>query len=137
MKLGKTTRTRGMLMAFVVVLLLACSARAQQEIDPTPFEVTPSVRSEEQAVSVKSAQHSEATHEMKAKATAPVVAQSDKDPTQKASITQLTAPDFAVMLVLMIGISTIVLYALAYRQFGGPGKTVHKRQTRFNQITER
>jgi hypothetical protein len=47
---------------------------------------------------------------MKATGAAPVVAQSDEDATQEARITQLTAPDIVVMLVLMIGIGIIVLY---------------------------
>jgi uncharacterized membrane protein len=127
MNFRKITRTHGMLVGFGAVLLLASFARAQQDMDPTPFDDTRSARSEEQTAPTKSAQHSEAANGRKATGAAPVVAQRDEDATQEARITQLTAPDIAVMLVLMIGIGIIVLYALEYRQFGGAGKTVRKR----------
>jgi hypothetical protein len=127
MNFRKITRTHGMLVGLGPVLLLASFARAQQDMDPTPFDVTRSAQSEEQTAPKESAQHSEATNEMKATGAAPGVAQSDKNATQEARITQPTAPNILVMLVLMIGIGIIVLYALEYRQFGGSGKTVHKR----------
>jgi|ERR1700730_6641780 len=127
MKFRKITRTHGMLTGLGAVLLLASFARAQQDMDPTSFDVTRSVRSEEQTAPTKSAQHSEATNEMKATSAAPVVAQSDKDAIEEARTIQLTLPNIAVLVVLMIGIGVIVLYALEHRQFGGPGKTVHKR----------
>jgi hypothetical protein len=55
-----------MLVGFGAVLLLASFARAQQDMDPTPFDDTRSARSEEQTAPTKSAQHSEAANGMKA-----------------------------------------------------------------------
>jgi hypothetical protein len=126
MKIQKITRMHGMLMTLGVVLLLANVARAQQETDPTTFDAPSGDASTKQAAGAKTARHSEATNEMKAKAAAPAAAQSDNHATQEARITQLSVPDIAVLLVMMIGTGMSVLYALRYRRFGGLGKTIRK-----------
>jgi hypothetical protein len=75
MKLQKITRMHGMLMILGAVLLLANITRAQQEVDPTTFDTTSGDASTKQSAGAKTARHSEATDEMKAKAAAPVAAQ--------------------------------------------------------------
>jgi hypothetical protein len=126
MKLQKITRMHGMLMILGAVLLLANITRAQQEVDPTTFDTTSGDASTKQSAGAKTARHSEATDEMKAKAAAPVAAQSDNRGAQEERVTQLSVPDIAALLVLIIGTGMSVLYALRHRGFGGPGKTVRR-----------
>lgn len=113
MKFQKIVRLPGILIGLGAALLLASSARAQQEVEPTTFEIVPGEGAGQKTAAGRAAHISEAAKKMAAKSAEQAAAQNAGTP--EARITQLTASDVAGMLMLMSGMGVIVLCAIAGR----------------------
>jgi hypothetical protein len=112
MKFQKIIRVPGIVIAVGAALLLGSSARAQQEVEPTTFEIVPGEQASGQ-VPGRAARSFEAAKEMAAKVAEQEATQNGA--TTESRITQLTASDVAGMLMLMSGMGVIVLCAIAGR----------------------
>jgi hypothetical protein len=111
MKFQKMIRVQLMMVGLGAALMLASSARAQQDMDPTTFDINPGVSQADNGAAVRTAQGSPAATEMNAEAAA-VANQNDADVSQ-AALAQWTPTDTMVGLVLIAGMLSIVVYAAA------------------------
>ena len=109
MKIQKMVRGQLMLMGLGAALVLASSARAQQDMDPTPFDINPGTPEAAQQV----AQHVAAASKVNTEAAAPTFLWSNQDARQEADFSRLNTVDASVVLILMAGVASIVLYAVA------------------------
>ena len=92
-------------------LLLAGSARAQQDMDPTYFEIKPGTPAVSQAVVRQAAQSPAALKENSTAQSAMTFASSD-DVTLEADVTRMEIADVGVALILFAGMVSIVSYAI-------------------------
>ena len=115
MKFQKIICVPGVLLALGAALLLASSARAQQEVEPTTFEIVPGEPANEQPAAGRAVHGSDAAKEAKAVAAPQAATQGRKEPATEATIWQVTASDIAGLLVLTTGMGVVVLCAIAGR----------------------
>jgi recombinational DNA repair protein (RecF pathway) len=111
MKLQNAVRMNLMLVGLGAALLLASSARAQQDVDPTTFDVNPGT------VKV------EAAAQKTAQAVAPVTVESEglvqtalwgsKATQEETDLARVTILDALLAMILMAGVGLIVMYAKA------------------------
>src|SRR5215831_15635368 len=116
MKFEKMIRAQGILIALGAALLLASAARAQQEVEPTTFEVAPGVpgkASAKQSAESRGAQNSQAAEQTSA--AVPAATQSGNEATREESVAVFTAGEIAAALVLITGIGMLVLSAITGR----------------------
>src|SRR5258708_10115185 len=113
MKIQKAFRTRAMLLAGLgAALLLATPLRAQQDMDPTYFEVNPGTPRAEHLTHVRATVNSTAAvQEVHAQPAAGLPATADA--TLEANIVRVTVADFAALVILVVGVILIALYATA------------------------
>jgi hypothetical protein len=111
MKFQKIIYVPGIVIGLGAALLLGSAARAQQEVEPTTFEMVPGEPGSGQAPG-RAAHSSEAAKDMAGKV---ATQEATQNAATEARITQLTASDVAGMLVLMSGMGVIVLCAIARR----------------------
>ncbi len=112
MKLQNRIRTQVMLLGLGTVLLMAGSARAQQDMDPTYFDVNPGTPAVSKVVVVKAALHPQAAKENQ-RAESVLTLASSQDATLEAGVTRMALVDAGVALMLLAGIVSIVLYSMA------------------------
>jgi hypothetical protein len=112
MKSQKMIRVQLLMVGLGAALMLASSARAQQDIDPTTFDVNPGVSQADNGAAVRTAQNSPVATEMNAEAAAVSI---DADASE-AALAQWTPTDTTVGLVLIAGMLSIVVYAAAASQ---------------------
>jgi hypothetical protein len=93
-------------------LLLAGSARAQQEMDPTYFDVNPGTPAASKVVIVKAAQESRAVNVNEQTQNAVALASSN-EATLDAGVARIAVVDTGILLVLLAGIILMVLYVMA------------------------
>jgi len=112
MELQKKIRMQMMMFGLGAALLMAGSARAQQDMDPTYFDVNPGTPAGSKAAIVRQAQSLPAANENGSTQSALTLAVS-KEATLEAGVARMAIVDAGVVLVLLGGIFSIVLYALA------------------------
>jgi hypothetical protein len=112
MELQKIIRMQMVMVGLGAALLLAGSARAQQDMDPTYFDVNPGTPAVSKAAAIRVAQSSPAVNENGSTQGALTLAVS-KEATLEAGVARMAIVDAGVVLVLLGGIFSIVLYAMA------------------------
>jgi hypothetical protein len=113
MKFQKMIRTQLMLMGLGVVLVLASSARAQQDMDPSSFDINPGTPKVERHAGVRTAHNSEPAEKVSTEAVVPAALWSRQNTREEADFSRLIIVDAAMVLILMAGITSIVFYAMA------------------------
>ncbi len=101
-----------MMLGLGAALLMAGSARAQQDMDPTYFDVNPGTPAVSKAVAVRAAQGLQAARE-NASAESTLALANRSDVTLEAGVTRMAIVDAGVALILLTGIVSIVIYAMA------------------------
>jgi hypothetical protein len=112
MKFQNKIRMQMVMVGLGAALLMAGSARAQQDMDPTYFEANPGTPAVSKTVVVKSAQSSQAAKENGSAESAMAVA-NGSDVTLEAGVTRAAIVDGGVVLILLAGIVLIARYAVA------------------------
>jgi len=112
MKFQNKIRMQMVMLGLVAALLMAGSARAQQDMDPTYFDVNPGTPAVSKVVVVRAAQSSQAAKE-NASAESTLALANRSDVTLEAGVTRMAIVDVGVALILLGGIVSIVLYAMA------------------------
>ena len=110
MEYRKMVRMQAMLMGLGVALLLAGSARAQQDMDPTAFDVNPGTPHVAKVATARAAQSPAA---FKNADSVPESLWSGQQTPQEADLARLTIVDATMAVILMVGVGLIVLYAKA------------------------
>jgi len=100
-----------MMMVGVGAALLAGSAYAQQDVDPTYFDVNPGTPAASKTVVRQAAQSPAAVKENSPAQRAMTLASSD-DVTLEADVTRMEIADVGVALILFAGMVSIVSYAI-------------------------
>jgi hypothetical protein len=109
MKFQTKIRMQLIMVGLGAALLMAGSARAQQDMDPTYFDVNPGAPAVSQDVAVRTAQNTQAALE---NAQGQAVAASG-DSTLESVMTQIAIVDTSIAVILFGGVLVIVLYAMA------------------------
>ena len=112
MKFQNKIRMQMVMLGLGAALLMACSARAQQDMDPTYFDVNPGTPAVSKAVAVRAAQGLQAARE-NASAESTLALANRSDVTLEAGVTRMAIVDAGVALILLAGIVSIVIYAMA------------------------
>ena len=110
MEIQKRLRLQ-ILIGLGAALLMAGSVRAQQDIDPTFFDVNPGRPTVNEEAVMRAALHEQAKIENAAARDSAVVVSGDS--TLESAMTRMAIVDAGVALVLFGGIISIVLYAMA------------------------
>ena len=113
MDFRKVIRMQVMLMGLGAALLLAGSAHAQQDMDPTAFDVNPGTPRIAKVVATHVAQSLAAVKKTDSAASAGGSLWSSQQTKQEADLARLTMVDATMVLILMAGVGLIVLYAMA------------------------
>lgn len=113
MEVRKMIRMQVMLMGLGAALLLASSAHAQQDMDPSSFDVNPGTPHVTKVATGRAAQGSAATKKTDPAAAASESIWSGQETKQEADLARLTMVDATMVLILMAGVGLIVLYAMA------------------------
>jgi hypothetical protein len=112
MKFQNKIRMQMVMLGLVAALLMAGSARAQQDMDPTYFDAKPGTPAVSKVVTVRAAQSSQTAKE-NASAESTLALANRSDVTLEAGVTRMAIVDVGVALILLGGIVSIVLYAMA------------------------
>ena len=113
MEFRKVIRMQVMLMGLGAALLLASSAHAQQDMDPTAFDVNPGTPHVTKVAAGHVAQSSAAAKKTDSAASASESIWSGQETKQEADLARLTMVDATMVVILMAGVGLIVLYAMA------------------------
>jgi hypothetical protein len=113
MKLHKIVRMQAMLMGLGAALLLASSAYAQQDMDPTDFPVNPGTPKVERHAVLRAARNVEPANGVATASFLPGVLGSGQSTQQESDFTRMIVVDATMAVILMAGIGAIVLYAKA------------------------
>jgi hypothetical protein len=113
MEVRKVIRMQAILMGLGAALLLASSAHAQQDMDPSSFDVNPGTPHVTKVAAGHAAQSSAAVKKMDAAASASESIWSGQETKQEADLARLTMVDATMVVILMAGVGLIVLYAMA------------------------
>jgi hypothetical protein len=111
-KFQNKIRMQMLMVGLGAALLMAGSARAQQDMDPTFFGVNPGTPAVSKAVAAQVAHSSQAAKENRSAESALALANS-KDATLETGVTRMAIVDAGVAMILLAGIVSIVLYARA------------------------
>ena len=112
MKLQNKIRMRMLMVGLGAALLMAGSARAQQDMDPTYFDVNPGTPAVSKTVVVKAAQSSRAAKENEV-AQSTLALANRSDVTLETSVTRIAIVDSGIALILVAGVVLIARYAVA------------------------
>ena len=112
MKFQAKIRMQMMMVGLGAALLMAGSARAQQDMDPTYFDVNPGTPAVSKDVAVRTAQSSPRGTENGSAQSALMLASSKED-TLEAGVARMAIVDAGAVLILFGGVISIVLYARA------------------------
>jgi hypothetical protein len=113
MKFQNRIRMQMMMVGLGAALLMAASARAQQDMDPTYFDINPGTPVVQKAAVVRSVQSHIPVKAERNDAASALAVVSGKDATLEAGMTRVFLIDAGVVLILFGGIVSIVLYAMA------------------------
>ena len=111
MKLQNNVRMQMVLVGLGAALLLTSSARAQQEMDPTYFDINPGTPVVAKAAPVRTVQSAPAVTQSTSESALAIA--SGKDATLEAGMTRLAVVDAGIVLILLGGAGSIVAYAMA------------------------
>jgi len=112
MNFQKRIRMQMIMAGFGAALFMAGSTRAQQDMDPTYFDVNPGTPAVSKAAVVRVAHSSQAAKE-NGQAESALTLASSNDATLEAGVMRMAIVDAGVALILVGGIASIVLYAMA------------------------
>ena len=112
MKLQKKIRMQMVMVGLGAALFMAGTACAQQDMDPTYFDVNPGTPAVAKAVLVRTAQSLPRSTENESTQNALALASSRED-TLEAGVARMAIVDAGVALILFGGVVAIVLYARA------------------------
>ena len=112
MKFQAKIRMQILMVGLGAALLMAGSARAQQDMDPTYFDINPGTAAVSKVVAVRTAQSLPQATENGSAQNALMLAGS-KEATLEAGVARMAIVDAAAALILFGGIVSIVLYARA------------------------
>jgi hypothetical protein len=125
MKSPSKFRMSMMAIGFGAAILLAAPARAQQEVDPTYFDITPGTPAIK-AAPVRTAQEVPAAVQKSGNAESALAIATGKDATLEAGLTRVLVLDIALALIFVGGFASIVAYALlATKRAYIPGGSYH------------
>jgi hypothetical protein len=111
MELQKKIRIQMLMLGLGAALLMASSARAQQEMDPTYFDIHPGTPIASKAPVVRVAENAQTAKENEQAESALTLATS-REATLEAGVMRMAVVDAGVALILFSGILSIVLYAM-------------------------
>jgi hypothetical protein len=112
MKYQTKIRMQILMVGLGAALLTAGSAHAQQDMDPTYFDVKPGTPAVSKVVAVRTAQSSAREAENGSAQNALMLA-SSKESTLEAGVARMAIVDVGAVLILFGGVISIVLYARA------------------------
>lgn len=112
MKFQNQIRMQMVMVGLGAALLMAGSARAQQDMDPTYFEAKPGTPAVSKVVVVRAAQSPQAVKE-NASAESALAFANGSDATLEAGVARMAIVDAGVALILLAGIVSIARYAMA------------------------
>jgi hypothetical protein len=112
MELQTTIRTQMMMLGLGAALLMAGSVHAQQDMDPTYFDVNPGTPAVTKAAVVRLAQNAPIAEE-NGKAESALMLATSREGTLEAGVMRMAVVDGGIMLILLGGIVSIVMYAMA------------------------
>ena len=112
MKSQSKIRVSLLVMGLGAAFLFAGSARAQQEVDPSFFDINPGT-SVEKAAPLTTAQQTPAAVQRSGNAEGALAIATGKDATFEAGLTRVAVIDIALAMILVGGFASIVVYALA------------------------
>jgi hypothetical protein len=113
MEVRKVIRMQVMLMGLGAALLLASSAHAQQDMDPTAFDVNPGTPHVIKVAAGHAVQSSATAKKSDSAASASESIWSGQETTQEADLTRLAMMDVIMVVILIVGVGLIALYAMA------------------------
>lgn len=113
MEFRKMIRMQVILMGLGAALLLASSAHAQQDMDPTAFDVNPGTPHVVKVAAGHVAQSSAAAKKTGPPASSSESLWSGQETKQEEDLARLTMVDATMVVILMAGVGLIVLYAMA------------------------
>src|ERR1700736_6176488 len=113
MEFRKMIRMQVMLMGLGAALLLASSAHAQQDMDPTAFDVNPGTPHVVKVAAGHAGQSSVPAKKSDSEASASESIWSGQETNQEADLTRLAMMDATMVVILLVGVGLIVLYAMA------------------------
>jgi hypothetical protein len=111
MKLQNKIRMQVIMVGLGAALLMAGTARAQQDMDPTYFDVNPGAPAVSKVVVVRTAQNSPAKENASAESTLALANRSDV--TLETSVTRIAVVESGIALILLAGVVLIARYAVA------------------------
>jgi hypothetical protein len=112
MKIQNAIRMQVVMVGLGAALLMAGSARAQQDMDPTYFDVKPGAPAAGKVAVVRTAQNLQAAKENASAANTLALA-NRSDVTLETSVTRIAVVDFGIALILLAGVVLIARYAVA------------------------
>jgi hypothetical protein len=112
MKFQNKVRMQVIMVGLGAALLMAGTARAQQDIDPTYFDVKPGTPAAGKVVVVRTAQNLQAAKENES-AESTLALANRSDVTLETSVTRIAVVDSGIVLILLAGVVLIARYAVA------------------------
>ena len=112
MKFQNTIRMQVIMMGLGAALLMAGSARAQQDMDPTYFDVNPGAPAVSKVAVVRTAHNSQAAKE-NGSAESTLALANRSDVTLETSVTRIAVVESGIALILLAGVVLIARYAVA------------------------
>jgi len=112
MKPQNKIRMQMLMVSLGAALLMACSARAQQDMDPTYFDIKPGTPAVSKVVLAKAAQRPHAAKENE-RAESVLTLANRSDATLETNVTRIAIVDSGIALILLAGMVLIARYAVA------------------------
>jgi len=112
MKIQNAIRMQVIMVGLGAALLMAGTARAQQDMDPTYFDVNPGTPAPGKVAVVRTAQNLQAAKE-NASAESTLALANRSDVTLETSVTRIAVVDSGIVLILLAGVVLIARYAVA------------------------
>jgi len=112
MKIQNAIRMQVIMVGLGAALLMAGTARAQQDMDPTYFDVKPGTPAAGKVAVVRTAQNLQAAKE-NASAESTLALANRSDVTLETSVTRIAVVDSGIVLILLAGVVLIARYAVA------------------------
>jgi hypothetical protein len=113
MAFRKMIRMQVMLVGLGAALMLAGSARAQQDMDPAAFDVNPGTPHIAKVAAGHASENPVAGKKANSAAFGNESLWNGQETKQEADLTRLTMVDATMVVILMAGVGLIVLYAMA------------------------
>jgi hypothetical protein len=112
MKIQNAIRMQVIMVGLGAALLMAGTARAQQDMDPAYFDVKPGTPAASKVAVVRTAQNLQVAKE-NASAESTLALANRSDVTLETSVTRIAVVDSGIVLILLAGVVMIARYAVA------------------------